>query len=84
MEKLDKYLGGVKNMKTLPKAMFIVDPHKERIAAVSYTHLPAAAVGVLVLGGGISALGTGAASDGAAAPLRVSCTGVAGPPFAGC
>ena len=30
--KLDKYLGGVKNMKTLPKAMFIVDPHKERIA----------------------------------------------------
>ena len=32
MAKLDKYLGGVKNMKTLPKAMFIVDPHKERIA----------------------------------------------------
>ena len=32
MEKLDKYLGGVKNMKSLPKAMFIVDPHKERIA----------------------------------------------------
>ena len=29
---LYKYLGGVKNMKTLPKAMFIVDPHKERIA----------------------------------------------------
>ena len=32
VKKLDKYLGGVKNMKTLPKAMFIVDPHKERIA----------------------------------------------------
>ena len=32
MAKLDKYLGGVKNMKSLPKAMFIVDPHKERIA----------------------------------------------------
>ena len=32
MEKLEKYLGGVKNMKALPKAMFIVDPHKERIA----------------------------------------------------
>ena len=32
MAKLDKYLGGVKNMKALPKAMFIVDPHKERIA----------------------------------------------------
>ncbi len=26
IEKLDKYLGGVKNMKTLPRAMFIVDP----------------------------------------------------------
>ena len=32
MSKLEKYLGGVKNMKGLPKAMFIVDPHKERIA----------------------------------------------------
>ena len=31
MEKLDKNLGGVKNMKTLPKAMFIVDPHKEDV-----------------------------------------------------
>ena len=32
IEKLEKFLGGVKNMKGLPKAMFIVDPHKERIA----------------------------------------------------
>ncbi len=32
MEKLDKYLGGVKNMQKLPAAIFIVDPHKERIA----------------------------------------------------
>ncbi|MEG1074365.1 MAG: 30S ribosomal protein S2 [Ruthenibacterium sp.] len=32
LEKLDKFLGGVKDMVTLPKAMFIVDPHKERIA----------------------------------------------------
>ncbi len=32
MEKLEKYLGGVKNMKKLPQALFIVDPHKERIA----------------------------------------------------
>ena len=32
MAKLDKYLGGATNMKALPKAMFIVDPHKERIA----------------------------------------------------
>ena len=32
IEKLEKFLGGVKNMNSLPKAMFIVDPHKERIA----------------------------------------------------
>ncbi len=32
IEKLEKFLGGVKNMHGLPKAMFIVDPHKERIA----------------------------------------------------
>ena len=32
IEKLEKFLGGVKNMNNLPKAMFIVDPHKERIA----------------------------------------------------
>ena len=32
MEKLEKFLGGVKTMNTLPKAMFNVDPRKERIA----------------------------------------------------
>ncbi len=32
MEKLEKYLGGIKNMKKLPGAMFIVDPRKERNA----------------------------------------------------
>ena len=32
IEKLEKFLGGVKEMHGLPKAMFIVDPHKERIA----------------------------------------------------
>ena len=32
MEKLEKFLGGVKDMDKLPKAMFIVDPRKERIA----------------------------------------------------
>jgi len=30
--KLEKYLGGVKNMTKLPSALFIVDPRKERIA----------------------------------------------------
>ncbi len=32
LEKLEKFLGGVKEMDQLPKAMFIVDPRKERIA----------------------------------------------------
>ncbi|GHU85309.1 30S ribosomal protein S2 [Clostridia bacterium] len=32
MEKLEKFLGGIKNMKKLPGAMFIIDPKKERIA----------------------------------------------------
>ena len=32
MEKLTKYLGGIKDMKKLPGAMFIVDPRKEHIA----------------------------------------------------
>ena len=32
MEKLEKYLGGVKDMKRLPGAMFVVDPRKEHNA----------------------------------------------------
>lgn len=32
IEKLEKFLGGVKDMNRLPKALFIVDPRKERIA----------------------------------------------------
>ncbi len=32
MEKLTKYLGGIKNMKRVPGALFVVDPRKERIA----------------------------------------------------
>ncbi|MDQ0416868.1 small subunit ribosomal protein S2 [Croceifilum oryzae] len=31
-EKLEKFLGGIKHMKKLPDAIFIVDPRKERIA----------------------------------------------------
>lgn len=31
-ERLEKFLGGIKNMDKLPGAMFIVDPKKERIA----------------------------------------------------
>ena len=32
MEKLEKYMGGVKNMNKLPGAMFVVDPRKEHNA----------------------------------------------------
>ena len=32
MEKLQKFLGGIKDMNRLPGALFIVDPRKERIA----------------------------------------------------
>ena len=32
IDKLEKYLGGVKDMKKLPGALFIVDPRKERNA----------------------------------------------------
>lgn len=32
MERLEKFLGGIKNMKQIPSAMFIIDPRKERIA----------------------------------------------------
>ena len=32
IEKLEKFMGGIKDMKKLPGAMFIVDPRKERIA----------------------------------------------------
>jgi len=33
-EKLEKYLGGIKEMKELPGALFVVDPRKERIAVL--------------------------------------------------
>ena len=32
IEKLEKYLGGIKEMKRLPAAIFVVDPRKEKIA----------------------------------------------------
>ena len=44
--KLEKYLGGVKNMKKLPGALFIVDPRKERnaIAEARKLHIPIVAI----------------------------------------
>jgi small subunit ribosomal protein S2 len=32
IERLEKFFGGIKNMKTLPAALFVVDPRKEKIA----------------------------------------------------
>lgn len=32
MEKLEKFLGGIKDMKDMPSLLFVVDPRKERIA----------------------------------------------------
>lgn len=34
IEKLEKFLGGIKKMEKLPKALFIIDPKKERIAVL--------------------------------------------------
>ena len=34
IEKLEKYLGGIKDMNKLPAAMFVVDPRKEKIAVL--------------------------------------------------
>ena len=39
IEKLEKYLGGVKEMKKIPAALFIVDPRKERNAIAEATKL---------------------------------------------
>ena len=39
IEKLEKFLGGIKTMKTLPGALFIVDPRKERIAVAEAKNL---------------------------------------------
>ena len=46
MEKLEKYLGGVKDMKKLPGALFIVDPRKEHnaIAEARKLHIPIVAI----------------------------------------
>ena len=34
LEKLEKFLGGIKDMRTLPEAVFVVDPMKERNAVL--------------------------------------------------
>ena len=39
IEKLEKFMGGIKNMGRLPKAMFIVDTRKEKIAVAEAKNL---------------------------------------------
>ena len=46
MEKLEKYLGGVKEMRKLPGALFVIDPRKEHnaIAEARKLHIPIVAI----------------------------------------
>ncbi len=46
MEKLEANLGGIKDMKTLPGVMFVVDPHNEEIAVqeARKLHIPIVAI----------------------------------------
>ncbi len=46
-EKLEKYLGGIKDMKGIPAAMFVVDPKKEKIAVKEARILGIPVVGIV-------------------------------------
>ncbi len=46
-EKLEKYLGGIKDMKGMPAAIFVVDPKKERIAIKEARILNIPVVGIV-------------------------------------
>ena len=47
MEKLEKNLGGIKDMKEIPGVMFVVDPKKERIAILEARKLGIPVVGLI-------------------------------------
>jgi small subunit ribosomal protein S2 len=47
MGKLERFLGGIKDMKKLPSALFIVDPRKERIAVAEARKLGIPIVGIV-------------------------------------
>ncbi len=47
MEKLEKNLGGIKEMKKMPGAMFVVDPKNERIAVLEAKKLNIPIVGLI-------------------------------------
>ncbi|PLR77663.1 30S ribosomal protein S2 [Bacillus sp. V3-13] len=46
-ERLEKFLGGIKDMKELPDALFIIDPRKERIAVAEAHKLNIPIVGIV-------------------------------------
>ena len=46
-ERLEKFLGGIKDMKAIPDAIFIVDPRKERIAVAEAHKLNIPIVGIV-------------------------------------
>ncbi len=47
MGKLERFLGGIKYMKKLPDALFIVDPRKERIAVAEARRLNIPIIGIV-------------------------------------
>lgn len=46
-DRLEKFLGGIKDMKTIPDAIFIIDPRKERIAVAEAHKLNIPLVGIV-------------------------------------
>ena len=46
-EKLEKYLGGIEGMRTLPAAVFVVDPRKEHIAVMEARKLGVPVVAIV-------------------------------------
>jgi small subunit ribosomal protein S2 len=47
LERLEKFLGGIKDMKNIPDAIFIVDPRKERIAVAEARKLNIPLIGIV-------------------------------------
>ena len=47
LERLEKFLGGINDMKDLPDAIFIVDPRKERIAVAEARKLNIPLIGIV-------------------------------------
>ncbi|MEK3800296.1 30S ribosomal protein S2 [Peribacillus sp. FSL H8-0477] len=47
LERLEKFLGGIKDMKGIPDAIFVIDPRKERIAVAEAHKLNIPLVGIV-------------------------------------